>query len=153
MTQPEKPQTFELGASYDTSNIFREGDTFAIKDNLYKTALWDITSYSDVASVDTTGLELEAFYAMETGLYIDMNASIVDGTAVQSAGSEVDCRGIPADSLQLTLGKGFGEEFDLSWERVGNKRFENDPEIVAGSIVHNAHNALSYLQLHKPKVP
>ncbi|KIN69622.1 TonB-dependent receptor domain-containing protein [Sulfitobacter donghicola] len=144
MTQSEKSRTFELGASYDTTNIFRDGDRFAIKGNLYRTALWDVTSYTVAGSastrtdsVETEGLELEASYAMESGLYIDLNANIVDGSEFQPSGTVVDWRGVPADTLQLTLGKKFGEELDVSWEMIGNKRFENDSEEVAGSVIHN----------------
>jgi hemoglobin/transferrin/lactoferrin receptor protein len=144
MTQSEKSRTLELGASYDTTNLFRNGDTFAIKGNLYRTALWDVTSYTiqgsmttPVNEIQTEGLELEASYAMESGLYIDMNANIVRGEEVQSTGGIVDWRGIPADALQLTLGQKFGEELDVSWEMVASDRFERAAEPVAGSVIHN----------------
>ncbi len=137
MTQSEKSRTFELGASYEATDAFTSGDTFSIKANIYKTALWDITSYSGTDTVDTEGLELEASYATDAGYYLDLNANIVDGRAYDSLGVSSDWRGIPADTLQLTLGKKFGDELDLSWEMVGSKRFENDSETVAGSVIHN----------------
>lgn len=137
MTQSEKSRTFELGASYDVTDTFSSGDTFSIKANIYKTALWDITSYSGTDNVDTEGLELEASYATEAGYYLDLNANIVRGTGYDISNIPSDWRGVPADTLQLTLGKKFGDELDMSWEMIGSKRFESDDEIVAGSVVHN----------------
>lgn len=141
MTQSEKSRTFELGASYDATDVFLGGDTFSIKGNIYKTALWDITSYTvsrvALANVQTTGFELEASYATNAGHYVDLNANIVRGTEYEASGTSTDWRGLPADTLQLTLGKKFGEELDLSWEMIGSKRYESESTTVAGSVVHN----------------
>lgn len=142
--QAEKATTFEIGASYDGTNVFRGGDTLALKANLYKTELSDITSYTIAGSttinserVDTEGLELEASYAMESGFYVDLNANIVSGTEIQPGGVAVDWRGIPADSLQLTVGRKFGEELDVSWEVVADRRFDNATPEVPGAVIHN----------------
>lgn len=101
-----------------------------------------MTSYSVLGSatidrIETEGLELEASYAMSSGFYIDMNTNIVSGTEFQSTGDEIDWRGLPADSMRLTLGKKFGKKLDASWEVVGNRRFESDDETVPGSVIHN----------------
>jgi hemoglobin/transferrin/lactoferrin receptor protein len=140
MTLSEKSRTFEFGASYDATDVFLGGDTFSIKGNIYKTALWDITSYTvssiALANVETTGFELEASYATNTGHYVDLNANIVDGTEYETSGASADWRGLPADTLQLTLGKKFGDEVDLSWEMIGSKRYESTSETVAGSVIH-----------------
>ncbi|MEP1768515.1 MAG: TonB-dependent receptor [Sulfitobacter sp.] len=138
MTQSEKSRTFELGASYASADVFQSGDTFALKGNLYKTALWDVTSFSGVSNVDTEGLEIEASYAMSTGFYVDMNTNIVNGSAYESDGTTADWFGLPADTMQLTLGKKFGDALDLSWETVASKRYESDDATtVAGSVIHN----------------
>jgi len=138
MTQSEKSRTFELGGSFENTDVFGSGDHFAVKANLYRTALWDVTSFSGVNTVDTEGLELEASYAMASGVYVDMNANIVDGSAYESDGTTTDWFGIPADAIQVTLGKKFGDELDLSWETVASKRFESDDATtVPGSVIHN----------------
>lgn len=143
-SQAEKSDTYEIGLSYDSADLFQSGDTFAIKGNLYKTRLRDVTSYRAFGSmtetldrVETKGLEIEASYAMESGLYFDMNANIVRGEEFQSAGTVVDWRGVPADALQFTVGKKFGDELDVSWEVVGSKRFDRDATPAAGSVIHN----------------
>lgn len=145
MTQPEKSRTLEIGAAYEGTDVFAQGDTFSIKGNLYHTRLWDVTSYqasgapfgTPITHIDTKGLEIEASYAMESGFYVDLNANLTRGEEFQPGGATVDWRGIPADGLQLTLGKKFGEELDLSWEVVADKRFTRTTTSVPGFAVHN----------------
>ena len=137
MTQAEKARTFEVGASFDATDLFQSGDTFALKGNYYQTSLWDVTSYSGVSSVDTSGLELEASYAMSSGLYVDLNANIVDGDEFSTADTVTGWRGLPADALQLTLGKKFNEQLDVSWEMIASKRFDDDTSPTPGSVIHN----------------
>lgn len=144
MTLSEKAKTYELGASYDGGDLFRSGDSFAIKANVYKTELSDVTSYTNggrpsinVDSIDTEGFELEASYAMESGLYLDMNANVTDGTQHLADGTQNDWRFTGADSLRFTVGKKFGEELDLSWEMVANASIEVNGTETAGFGVHN----------------
>jgi hemoglobin/transferrin/lactoferrin receptor protein len=137
ITQAEKSRTFEIGASYEGTDVFTDGDTFSIKGNLYRTALWDITSFRSVASVETEGFELEASYAMDSGFYTDTNVNIVRGEQKTVANVVGDWRGVPANALQLTVGKKFGEELDLSWEAVASSRFDRSTTVTPGSTVHN----------------
>ncbi|MBV0912464.1 TonB-dependent receptor domain-containing protein [Anianabacter salinae] len=123
MQQSEKAETYEIGASFARDSLFTGGDRFAIKANLYHATLWDITSYTVAGSttqrpnsVQTKGVELEASYALETGYYADLNANIASGAEFQPSGTIVDWRGVPANNVQLTLGRRFGETLDLSWE-------------------------------------
>ncbi|XDA99060.1 TonB-dependent receptor [Sulfitobacter sp. LCG007] len=144
MVQSEKARTYEIGASYAAQNLFATGDVIALKANFYRTSLWDITSYtSSVISgtypeeVTTQGLELEASYALENGFYTDLNANVVTGDERQVDGSSVDWRGVPADSVQLTVGKRFGDALDLSWEIAADKGVDNVYDDVGGFAVHN----------------
>lgn len=144
LTQSEKSRTIELGASFESTSVFQSGDRLAFKANLYKTSLWDVTSYTIAGSttvpvdrIETEGLELEASYAIAPGLYFDMNANVVRGTEYQPAGTTTDWRGVPADALQFTAGRKFGEELDVSWEVVASKRFKEATAPVAGSVIHN----------------
>ena len=145
MEQSEKARTFELGASFDGDDVFQSGDTFAIKANLYQTELWDVTSYTVAGapmgtnpdSIDTRGIEIEASYAMATGLYVDLNANIADGDENPPSGDRIDWRGTPADSLQLTVGRKFGEELDLSWELVADREKDTNGVTTPGFAVHN----------------
>lgn len=144
MTQSEKATTFEIGASFDGTDVFQSGDTFAIKGNLYQTDLRDITSYrasgstsATLEKVQTEGLEIEASYAMASGFYLDMNANVVRGNEIQSSGTVLDWRGVPADAIQLTVGQKFGDALDVSWEMVANERFDRASQVVPGSVIHN----------------
>ena len=114
MNQPEKSQTFELGASYVSNDVFADGDSLQVKANLFTTNLWDVTSYSGVDTVDSEGVELELTYAMDNGLYVDLNAAygdyVRDGVLPWS--------NAPANSARLTVGKRINETWDLSWEQV-----------------------------------
>ena len=129
VTTPEKARTFEVGASYDTTDVFSDGDSLALKVNAYTTRLWDITSYTIPGSttirpnfVETEGVEFEASYAMSSGFYVDLNANLARGDEGQPSGAVLDWRGTPADGLQLTVGQKFGEMLDLSWEVVAERR-------------------------------
>lgn len=123
MTQPERSHTYELGASYTTTGLFLDGDALQTKVNLFKTKLWDVTSYSGFSGVESEGVEIEATYSMESGFYADFNASVGDYTGISTAGVSTVWSNAPADSARLTLGKRIGEAWDLSWELVGSKSF------------------------------
>ncbi|KAJ29200.1 TonB-dependent receptor domain-containing protein [Sulfitobacter pontiacus] len=146
ITSSEKAETYEIGASFDRHDLFRSGDQFAIKGVYYETTLTDVSSYSvsgvrppapALDRVETSGLELEASYALDTGLYFDVNANVVRGTEYEPGGVSGDWRLLPADSLRVTVGKKFGKELDLSWEVVGNTSVTDDGETSAGFGVHN----------------
>lgn len=128
MTMPERSHTFELGASYATTDLFAGGDALQAKVNLFRSTLWDITSYVDstfvpIQEVNSEGIEIEATYSMESGFYADFNAAIGEYDEVNSTGVAGIWRTAPADSARLTLGKRIGAAWDLSWELVGAKSF------------------------------
>ncbi|WP_192964548.1 TonB-dependent receptor domain-containing protein [Phycobacter azelaicus] len=128
MTMPERSHTFELGASYATTDLFAGGDALQAKVNLFRSTLWDITSYVDstfvpIQEVNSEGIEIEATYSMESGFYADFNAAIGEYDEVNSTGVAGIWRNAPADSARLTLGKRIGAAWDLSWELVGAKSF------------------------------
>lgn len=118
MTQPEKSQTFEVGASYAASDVFAGGDSLQAKLNLFVTDLWDVTSYTGINTVDSQGAELELTYAMDSGLYFDLNAAYGDYEATNTSGAVVDWSNAPANSARLTVGKRINHAWDLSWEQV-----------------------------------
>ena len=144
-TQTEKSRTFEIGASYERSDLFSSGDTLALKGTVYKTKLWDVTSYTALMrppaptldKIETKGLEIELSYAMDSGLYMDLNANIVDGTEYGPGTPPSNWRLSPADSLQFILGKKFGQELDLSWEVIANKTIDSGKVHSAGFGIHN----------------
>jgi hemoglobin/transferrin/lactoferrin receptor protein len=146
INQSEKSRTFEIGASFDRTDLFQSGDTFAIKGVIYQTTLNDVTSYlvpgvrppaPTLDKVETEGLELELSYAMETGLYMDLNANLVKGTEFGPGMPATDWRSSPADSVRVTLGKKFGDELDLSWEVVANKAIDTGTAAASGFGIHN----------------
>ncbi len=126
MTQPEKSRTYELGMAYAGTDILAAGDAIRAKLSAYRTSLWDNTSYTDAArvpllEVEVEGIELEASYAMQSGFYADLNANIIDGTETDAYGVQSRWRSAPADQARLTLGRRFGDMWDVSWELVGNR--------------------------------
>jgi len=146
INQSEKSRTFEIGASYDRTDLFHSGDTFAIKGVIYQTTLNDVTSYlvpgvrppaPTLDKIKTEGLELELSYAMESGLYMDLNANLVKGTEFGPGMPATDWRSSPADSVRVTLGQKFGDELDLSWEVVANKAIDTGTAAASGFGIHN----------------
>lgn len=139
MSQSEKAETYEIGASYDGFDVFQAGDTLSFKANIYQTKLWDVTSYSagSLNRVETEGLELEASYAQENGFYLDANANFTNGKELNFDGTTQDWRNSVADSLRLTVGQKFGEELDVSWEAVSNARIDINGEETSSFVVHN----------------
>ena len=143
--QSEKSRTWEIGASYEGEDVFATGATLSVKATIYQTRIWDVTSSqasglpfgTPINSIDLEGLELEASYAMENGLYVDLNGTFARGTENQPGGTTAAWRGIPADGIQFTLGKKFGEELDLSWEVIADKRYQDGTDINPGFEVHN----------------
>ncbi|WP_106746427.1 TonB-dependent receptor plug domain-containing protein [Yoonia maritima] len=137
MTQSEKAETFEVGASFDNLDVITSGDSLSVKANVYQTTLWDVTSYSGVSKVETEGVEIEASYSLETGIYVDVNANIVDGTSYDATGTASDWRNTPANSLLLAVGKKFGEELDLSFETVVGADITRNGTEYDGYVVNN----------------
>ena len=145
ITQSEKSRTFELGASFERNDLFGAGDRFAIKGNIYQTDLYDVTSYTASGTgpgtpldrVETQGLEIEASYSMDSGVYMDLNANIVNGDEFSPGGIVADWRNLPADSARLSMGKKFGKELDVSWEVVANASVNTNAATSAGFGIHN----------------
>ncbi|MBO9409393.1 TonB-dependent receptor [Shimia sp. R9_1] len=146
-TQSEKARNYEIGASYANTGVFQDADSIAFKATVYRTDIWDITSYRNftspsIDSVELTGVELEARYALENGFYADLNANIQDGDATDAGGTTGDWRNSPADQLRLTLGKRFDRKWDISWEMVANASIDvtrpsGAQSESAGYVVHN----------------
>lgn len=136
MTQPEKAVTYELGVSYDSYDIFADGDALAVKAVVYQTRVWDITSYINLTDVEHEGLELEAAYSTMGGYYVDMNANIArsDNT---TPGSTSYWEGTPADEIRLTLGRKWDRWLDVSWEVVADRGMDRSVTPSTGYGVHN----------------
>jgi len=142
MEQSEKARTWEIGAAYDAAGVFAAEDSISLKATAYDTLLWDVTSYAAfgglrVDEVALQGLEVEASYAMASGLYLDLGANISVGEETLSDGSTGDWRNGTADSARLTVGKRFEEELDLSWELVAAAEKTIGAERFPGYAVHN----------------
>ncbi|MFS4583526.1 TonB-dependent receptor domain-containing protein [Phaeobacter sp. C3_T13_0] len=147
MTQPERAHTYEIGASYAATNVFSAEDSLWVKVNYYQSKLWDITSYTNFSAasrsfvpldkVETEGVEIEASYAHGSGMYVDLNANIADGTEY-FGGTTARWRNRPADDLRLTVGKRVGATWDVSWELAAAKSgLDASGSAVAGYGVHN----------------
>lgn len=139
MEQSEKSTTGELGFSYDTIGLMEEGDSFAFKANYFALNLWDVTSYSDAASVRTQGFELEASYANESGLYADLSATLTTAEETNTSAGVVliDWDNQPADNLRLSLGRKFGEALDLSLEAIAVDEIDVNGAETEGYVLGN----------------
>ncbi len=147
MEMPEKARTWELGASYTGVDLFSAGDAFSVKANVYTTDNWSVTSLASYQAIETKGIELEAAYSHDSGLYAEIGANIVEGDMQRFSDNVwVDRYSeTPADSLRLVVGKRWDRELDLSWELVAAKRYTDNSLIcttatncpVPGFGVHN----------------
>ncbi|MEI4232411.1 TonB-dependent receptor domain-containing protein [Roseovarius sp. D22-M7] len=146
ITQTEKSRTYELGFSYDRQGLIRDNDTLALKLTWFDSELWDVTSFvgggpdSDpLDEIRTRGVEIEASYAMETGFYVDLNATWGEGDEVDGIGIVRDWRNQAQDNLRLTVGKVFDDTYDLSWEAIVADDIDTGDPGTSGSgyEVHN----------------
>jgi hemoglobin/transferrin/lactoferrin receptor protein len=144
ITRSEKSRTYELGFSYERRGAIRETDTLAFKLTWFDSELWDVTSFTDAAmdpidEVRTRGVEVEASYAMESGFYVDLNATWGAGDEVDSAGIVRDWRNQAQNNLRLTVGKVFDDTYDLSWEAIVADDIDTGDPGTSGSAysVHN----------------
>lgn len=144
MNTTEKARTLEVGTSYTGFDVIVPGDDLVVRANYYETRMSDITSYTSPVSgalldrVDTHGIELEASYGLQNGLYADLNSHIGEGTEVDPGGASRVWRNTPAKTVGLTFGKRWNETVDLSWEVVhaADKR-DSSGATLADSTVHN----------------
>lgn len=144
INQSEKGEIYEVGVTFDRESVFQSGDTLAVRLGYYDQDLRDLTTYrsfapgGSIVEVERQGWELEAAYAMETGFYIDLNAHISDGISRTEAGAEGDWDQNPQDTLRLTLGKKFGEQWDLSFETEFARDYRTNGVVTdEGYAVHN----------------
>ncbi|EIZ81150.1 TonB-dependent receptor plug [Novosphingobium sp. Rr 2-17] len=137
MTQSEKSRSWEGGLSFDRVSLLTQNDHLAIKVNYYDTKLTDNTSYSGVAEVYLDGFEIEASYAVPSGIYVDFNGTIVHGTRLRTNGVIDDWTNLPANNYQLAIGKRFGRVFDIRWEGVLAADREINGTVHEGYNVHN----------------
>ncbi|MCV3274007.1 TonB-dependent receptor domain-containing protein [Roseobacter sinensis] len=142
--QSERATTYEAGISYEALDVFDAGDTLAVKLNYYTQTSDSVTTLramgnplESVDQVDRDGFELEASYARQSGLYIDLNAHISEGDETLLNGTVQDYRFNPADSLRLTLGQRLGDQWDLSYELVAQRRYDEGTDISPGFGVSN----------------
>lgn len=141
----EKSHTFEIGAAYTGTDVFREGDSFTLRGNFYQTKLWDITTYTvagamgtDLDGVTTEGVELEASYGTAGGVYVDFAGHLGEGREYNPDGTSRTWRNSAADRVQLTVGKRIGDDLDLSWEVVhAADRFDALGVDLGDTTVHN----------------
>ncbi|MBV7407702.1 TonB-dependent receptor plug domain-containing protein [Maritimibacter sp. DP1N21-5] len=142
MTQSEKARSYELGVSFDRASVFASGDQLSLKVNGFQTNVWDITSYTTPTRVPITdalirGVELEGSYSLANGFYTDVNANFMRGWGTDATGVQGDWSGIPANQIRATIGKRFGEEYDVSWEVVHDFAMNNTATPTPASTVHN----------------
>ncbi|MEP4194811.1 MAG: TonB-dependent receptor [Aliishimia sp.] len=144
INQSEKGTIYEIGTTFDRKNVFTPGDTLAFRLGYYKQDLHDLTTYrgfipgTSVIEVDRDGWEFEAAYAMETGFYVDVNAHVSDGTSLNESGVIADWQQNPQDTVRLTIGKKWEQEWDVSWETEFAADYESAGVVTdEGYTVHN----------------
>lgn len=150
----EKAMTYELGFSYDASDIFVGEDRLAAKLTGFKTAIRNNTTYvnynsADADRINIEGAELELSYA-HPQFYVDVNASHMratwgDGSWFNNA---------PADSVQVTLGKRFfDDQLDLSVEMRHDWSTDRNVQhamLGGGSTTSDAFTTWSFNAAYEP---
>lgn len=141
MAQSEKAMSYEIGASFDRGSVFSDGDQLSLKVNAYRTNVWDMTSYTTATGAPITnamlyGVELEGSYSVANGFYTDLNANFMRGFDT-TPGAGGNWEGVPADQIRLTVGKRWGQEYDLSWEAVYDFAMNRAATPTPASFVHN----------------
>lgn len=126
----EKATTYELGFSYEGTDVLAAGDALALKAVAYQTEIEEITftGSGSIDSIELRGLELEASYAFESGVYVDLNANVTSGTQTTVAGVETDWANLTQDTVRFTVGRRFGETLDLSWEALFAASYEDEDQ-------------------------
>lgn len=137
MTQSEKSRSWEGGLSFDRVGLLTQNDRVQVKVNYYDTEMTDNTSYSGVLEVYLDGIEVEASYAIPSGIYVDFNGTIVHGTRLRTNGVIDDWTNLPANNYQLAIGKRFGRVFDIRWEGTLAEDREINGTVHEGYTVHN----------------
>lgn len=137
MNQSEKSRVWEAGTSFDRIGLFTQNDRLAVKVNYYDTKMSDNTSYSGVLEVYLDGFEIEASYAMPSGLYLDFNSTITNGTRLRTNGVIDDWTNLPANNYRLAIGKRFGRVFDIRWEGTLAEDRDINGTVHEGYDVHN----------------
>jgi hemoglobin/transferrin/lactoferrin receptor protein len=111
--QSEKGRTYEIGVSYDGSNVVAADDVLKAKLTYFQSDIWDGTTYSGIDGVEVKGFEFEVSY-VHPEFYADFNVG-TSRAEVTETGADFNY-GIP-DTAQLTLGKRFlDDQLDLSAE-------------------------------------
>lgn len=141
----EKADTVEFGAAYTGNDVVAQGDSLTIRGNFYQTELYDVTTYTvansrteDLDRVETEGFELEASYGLENGIYVDLAGHLGDGVEINPDQSESRWRITTVDRVQLTLGRKWQENLDVSWEAVhALDRYDSAGSSLPGVTLQN----------------
>ncbi len=151
MASSEKGETYELGLSYDSVGLFSGDDRMRFKLTGFKTHIWDGFSYSGIDEVDLEGIELEASY-VHSAFYADLNASRIRGT-INGTGDYFNY--VPADSVQLTLGKRFlDDQLDLAIEAkhafAQNRTSDTNPDYYPGTVASDDYTLFNLTAAYVP---
>jgi hemoglobin/transferrin/lactoferrin receptor protein len=149
--QSEKGRTFELGAAYDGFDVITSGDALKAKLTVFETQIWDGTTYRGVDEVDLSGAELELSY-VHPAFYMDLNAGTTRGTI---NGTDDYFKHVPADQLQLTLGKRFmDEQLDLALEIrhawANDRTPDTNPQFAPGTVPSEKYTVANFTASYKP---
>ncbi|UWR47036.1 TonB-dependent receptor domain-containing protein [Phaeobacter inhibens] len=143
---PELGTTYEVGFSYQNTDVFSSGDQLAFKVNYYDTSLSDVRMAGLVrggpgvlTDIETSGIEVEASYGAANGFYVDLNGTVGEGDQIFPDRPTEDYTFAPVSSASLTVGKRFNNTFDLSWELVAAESTNaiNGSGPIAGYGVNN----------------
>ncbi|MCB5410931.1 TonB-dependent receptor domain-containing protein [Pseudogemmobacter faecipullorum] len=139
----QQSRTYELGLKYEADSLFADGDSLTLGLTAYQTSIWN-PMYSAAGNAtlgyDMKGIELQANYAMEEGLYARGSVNFVDHTETALAGGVVTRKNYaydPGHQLGLTVGKRFGNGLDMSWHVQAGEGVYSAARANAGWAVHD----------------
>lgn len=115
-----KSRNWEAGVKYQGSDLFAAGDGLTASVGLYRTEIWDDTSYPSTRpyydQLRTSGLEASAEYRMSNGFYAGASVTKTFNDNKRTASTDwVAYEYALMDQAALRIGKSWDNGFDLRW--------------------------------------
>lgn len=122
-TDVQKSRTWEAGLKYEGTDALFAGDQLTASATIYHThtrdALFGVATSGEYPEFKMRGVELEARYALDSGLYGQAAVSLNNHSelffATTGTSTWRDFLYTPANSATVTLGKTWGDVWDASW--------------------------------------
>lgn len=121
-----KSRSWEAGVKYYGGDLFDAGDSLIASAGLYKTDIWDNSTYpgTGYSMISTEGLEAQLGYKMANGLYAKGSLTTTFNNKYSSNANVawVQYEYAMRDQAALTVGKTWENSLDVSWTLRGGAK-------------------------------